>query len=172
VPAAGRADLKSALRPGSEGGARGTGYTPAQGTNDQSADSSVVGFWQFQFIAEGNVGIPDGAILDEGYAQWHQDGTEIMNSMRPPATSNFCLGVWRKAGGATYDLNHFALSWDANGGFVGRANIRERVTVSHGGQSYEGTETIDQYDATGNVIAHVEGRVTGTRITVDTRGGF
>jgi hypothetical protein len=136
---------------------------------EQFADNSIVGFWQFQSVAEGNDGIPDGTVIDAGYAQWHQDGTEIMNSMRPPATSNFCLGVWRKVGGATYELNHFALSWDTNSVFVGPANIREQVTVSHGGQGYEGRFTIDQYNTSGIVVGHVEGRVTATRITVDTR---
>jgi hypothetical protein len=30
-------------------------------------------------------------VIDAGFAQWHSDGTEIMNS-HAPATSNFCLG--------------------------------------------------------------------------------
>jgi hypothetical protein len=47
-----------------------------------------------------------------GFSQWHSDGTEILNSSRPPATSNFCLGVWEKTGPFAYKLNHFALSSD------------------------------------------------------------
>jgi hypothetical protein len=104
-----------------------------QGNSEQSADSSIVGLWQFQFISERNEMIPDGTVLDSGYAQWHQDGTEIMNSMRPPATGNFCLGVWRRAGGSTYELNHFGLSWDMSEVFVGPATSvngsRSRATA-------------------------------------------
>src|SRR5215212_1066954 len=56
----------------------------------------IVGLWQFEFTSAGNDGspfyIPDGAPLDAGYAQWHSDGTEIMNSSRDPITGNVCLG--------------------------------------------------------------------------------
>jgi len=37
------------------------------------------------------IGIPDGVPLDDGYATWHSDGTEIMNSGRVPKTGSF---VW------------------------------------------------------------------------------
>ena len=60
--------------------------------------SPIVGFWKVKFISEGNSGIPDGTVIDNGFAQWHSDGTEILNSSRPPATSSFCLGVWQKSG--------------------------------------------------------------------------
>jgi hypothetical protein len=43
-----------------------------------------IGMWNIQFISQGNgshsPSIPDGALIDFGYAQWHTDGTEIMNS--------------------------------------------------------------------------------------------
>jgi len=65
--------------------------------------------------SEGNtgIGIPDGTVLDNAFVQWHSDRTEIMNSSRPPATSTFCLGVLRKSGPSSYELNHVALSSDA-----------------------------------------------------------
>ncbi len=94
-----------------------------------------------------------------------------MNSSRPPATGNFCLGVWQKSGSSTYELNHFALSFDPSGNLVGPAQIREHNTLNHKANQYEGTFTIDQYDVSGNPRAHVAGKVTATRITVDTRVG-
>jgi hypothetical protein len=61
-----------------------------------------------------------------------------------------------------------ALSWDANGmNLVGPARIREEVTVDSTGNAYTGTFTIDQFDNAGNTLAHVTGRVTGRRITVN-----
>ncbi len=146
----------------------GVAYMAAQSGNDDSSDMSIVGFWSFQFVAEGNATIPDGTVLGTGFKQWHGDGTEIENTSRPPATQSFCLGVWKKTGGATYVLNHFALSWDLNNHFVGPTNIREEVTVAHGGQTYSGTRTVDQFDTSGNLLAHITGDVTATRITVDT----
>ena len=132
------------------------------------ADDPIVGFWKVTFVAKGNPDIPDGTVIDSGYAQWHVDGTEILNSSRPPATSNFCLGVWKNLGGSQYKLNHFALSSDLNGNMIGPANIREQVTLGRGGNTYAGTFTIDQFDLSGNVLAHIAGEVTATRITVDT----
>ena len=76
------------------------------------AGAAIVGFWHVKFISKGTGFIPDGTVVDMGFSQWHSDGTEILNSSRPPATSNFCLGVWEKTGPFAYRLNHFALSSD------------------------------------------------------------
>jgi hypothetical protein len=127
----------------------------------EGSDDRIVGFWKVKFIVEDTV-------IDNGFVQWHSDGTEIMNSSRPPATGNFCLGVWQKSGPSSYQINHFALSWDPGGNLVGPAQIRENVTLNQRADQYEGTFTIDQFDPAGNPIAHVAGRVIATRITVDT----
>ena len=134
-------------------------------------DADIVGFWKVLFVAEGNnPGPPDGVTIDFGFQQWHSDGTEILNSgMRAPATGNFCLGVWKKVGRSRYKLNHFALSYDPSGNFVGPANIREEVVLDHDGDSYSGRFAITQFDQQGNTLGHVIGRVTGTRFTVDTQ---
>lgn len=130
----------------------------------------IVGFWHLTFSIP-NPGGGDPIVIDNALAQWHSDGTEIMNSSRPPITSNFCLGTWQKTGPSRYKLNHFALSSDENSKLVGPANIRESVRLSHDGNSFTGTFSIDQYDTQGNSLAHVEGQVTGNRITVDTQVG-
>jgi len=133
-----------------------------------SDERGIVGFWKVTFVAEGNPDIPDGTVIDFGYAQWHGDRTEIMNSSRPPATGNFCLGVWKGVGPSRYKLNHFALSSDLSGNMIGPANIRENVTLGHSENTYTGTFTIDQFDLSGNLLVHIAGRVAATRITVDT----
>ena len=135
-------------------------------------DDRIVGFWKVKFVSDGNPGIPDGAVIDNGFVQWHSDGTEIMNSSRPPATSNFCLGVWQKTGPSSYELNHFALSSDLSGNLVGPAQIREDITLNKKANQYEGTFTIDQYDVSGKLLVHIVGSVTATRITVDTPVGL
>lgn len=142
-----------------------------QVSDEAPRSASIVGFWKFTFTAKGNgpYGPPDGAPIDAGYVTWHSDGTELTNSSRPPASSSFCMGVWKQTGHATYKLNHYALSWTPDGGtFVGPANIREEITVDRRGNTYTGTFTIDQYDQTETtVLAHIAGTVTGTRITAD-----
>jgi len=130
--------------------------------------------WHVLFTAKGNVGPglpPDGAPVDNAIAQWHSDGTEIMNSGRNPATQSFCLGVWKKVSFLHYKLNHFAISWDPTvdpNNPQGPANIREDVILSPDGKTFKGTFTIDQYDESGNLLIQITGLLSGTRITVDT----
>lgn len=140
----------------------------SRAADNESSDGQIVGFWKFKFVSQGSSGIPDGAVVDNGFVQWHSDGTEITNSFRPPATGNFCLGVWQQAGSSRYALNHFALGWDLTGNFIGPVQIRENVNLNRKANQYTGTFTIDQYDPAGNLLAHVQGQVTGTRITVNT----
>jgi hypothetical protein len=130
---------------------------------DNDDQPSIVGMWSVEFTAGGNT-------IDFGYAVWHSDGTEIMNSGgRAPATENFCLGVWKRTGRFTYKLNHLALSYDMTGNLNARVNIREDITLAHNGKSFSGTFTIDVYDPnTGTTLyQHVEGDITGTRVTVN-----
>ena len=148
---------------------------------------SIVGLWQFTFVAKGNgnntppFNPPDGAILDAGYVQWHSDGTELMNSGRDPATGSFCMGVWKSTGRFKYKLNHVALSWDATGQscppsqqpgatgcFQGPGNIREEITLDHSGDHYTGRFTLDQYDSTGTMLLfELTGTIAADRITAD-----
>jgi hypothetical protein len=97
---------------------------------NQSADP-IVGMWHVKFTAWGNGadGPPDGTPIDNAIVQWHSDGTEIMNSGRPPQDGNFCLGVWEKVRGH-YKINHFALGNDPNGNPAGPTHIRQDVVLS------------------------------------------
>jgi hypothetical protein len=136
--------------------------------------ASPVGMWNIQLISLGNGShtppIPDGALIDFGYTQWHSDGTEILNSgAHAPATENFCLGVWVRTGMFTYELNHFALSYNAtSGALAGKVNIREQVTLDPSGNEYSGTFTLDVYNPAGTQqVDHLAGTIAATRVTVD-----
>jgi hypothetical protein len=139
-------------------------FSPASFAEHGSEADRLVGFWKAQFVAEGNNGAPP----DSPFVQWHGDGTELMNSTRAPATQSFCMGVWHKTGKLTYELNHFALSFDTSNNFVGPAQIHENITLDKQGDAYTGTFTIDQYDPDGSQLAEVKGNVSAARITVDT----
>jgi len=133
-------------------------------------EPSIVGTWKEHWISEGSDGIPDGTEVDAGYAQWHSDGTEInMSGLRAPLTGNVCLGEWIKTGARTYRMNHFGISYDSTGlNLVGPARIQQWLTLDPKGNSTSGKFTIDQYDEAGNLLAHVQGNITGTRVTMDT----
>jgi hypothetical protein len=147
-------------------------------SDHHSDDDAIVGFWKVTFTAEGNTeGPPDDTPIDSGYVQWHSDGTEIMNSGRPPQNGDICLGVWEKTGRSRYKLNHFA-----NGNVIdptnptaigppgGPTQIVEDIILSRDGNHYTGMFTLDAYD-TNHVLlpgGHVIGVITATRITVHT----
>jgi hypothetical protein len=131
-------------------------------------DDDIVGFWRVILTAKGNAGIPDGTVLDQAFAQWHPDGTELMASSRPPITGSICMGTWKKTHHSHYVLNHFGISWDTGNNFIGLANIREEITLSRDGSSFTGTFTIDQYDQSKSNPVRIQGELTGQRIEVRT----
>jgi hypothetical protein len=142
-------------------------------------EDSIVGMWHVTFTSEGNnPGPPDGTPIDNALVTWHSDGTELMNSVRPPQDGNFCMGVWKKTGKSTYKLNHFA--WFGNdtanapsgiGNPAGPTRFLEEITLSPDGSHYTGTFALDAYDTSGNLVAHIVGVIAATRITTNTTVG-
>jgi hypothetical protein len=133
-------------------------------------EATMGGTWKEHWISEGSGGIPDGTEIDAGYAQWHSDGTEInVSGLRSPLTGNVCLGEWKKIGARSYQLNHFGISYDSTGlNLVGPARIQQWLTLDEKGNATSGKFTIDQWDESGNLLAHIQGKVIGTRVTMET----
>lgn len=140
-------------------------------------EPTIVGFWHVTFTAKTLNGsaIPE-TVIDDALVVWHSDGTEIMNSARPPQDGNFCMGVWKQTGRSTYKLNHFARGNNyapgtANGVVgdpVGPTRIVESVKVDFDGKHYSGPFTLTATDTSGNVTTTFTGEITATRITLDT----
>jgi hypothetical protein len=138
--------------------------------------ASIVGMWHVTFTAKGNSeGPPDNTPIDNAIIVWHSDRTEVMNSGRPAQDGDFCMGVWEEVGKCHYKLNHFAWmgndTTNAPGGIgkpTGPTRIVEDVTVSGDGKHYSGTFTLDAYDTSFNLTAHIVGVIQGTRITIGT----
>ncbi len=159
--------LQSAYyRPGADGRFLLTGDD--EGWSDEAG---VVGMWRFQLLA------PNGAVVDDGYAQWHSDGTEIQNSgLHAPITSNFCLGVWKHVGHGTYQLNHFPLGWDATGQSPANAiqltetvklTDHDHMTGTFKLKVYVWTTTDSLNVSPGTSVATVTGTITATRVTIN-----
>jgi hypothetical protein len=153
-------------------------------SDDDQRNSSIVGMWRITLVSDGTAypaHIPFGAVVDFGTQQWHSDGTEfLISGGRAPSTGDVCMGVWEQAGHRTYRLKHIALAYASSdtppsqGGpvvpaaYVGPGIIREVVTVSASGKTFEGTFTIDQYAKDEvTLLQHIAGKVVGIRVTVD-----
>jgi hypothetical protein len=136
----------------------------------------IVGLWEFKYISKGNketLNIPDGAIIDGGITLWYAEGNEnTVSGVRDPGTGDACLGVWKRTGDWTYELNHVGLSWDATKHiYVGPAFIKQHVTLDEDRKHYTGTFTIDQLNPDGktpSLPALIKGTITATRISVET----
>jgi hypothetical protein len=144
--------------------------------SDQQA--GIVGMWKVAFTAKGNADIPDGAPIDNALIVYHSDGTEIMNSGRPPQDGNFCMGVWVKTGWHRFKVNHFAGGNDTTnaptgiGNPTGPTHITEKIWLSPDTNSFAGTFVLDATDPAGNPTAHIIGVLTATRITINTNSVF
>jgi hypothetical protein len=133
-------------------------------------EPSIIGTWKEKWISEGSEGLKDGSEFDASYSQWHSDGTEInVSGLRPPITGDVCVGVWIQTGPRTYQMNHFGVSYDSTGTkLVGPARIQQWLTLDPKGDSTSGKFTVDQWDEASNLLAHFQGNVSGTRVTMET----
>jgi hypothetical protein len=146
----------------------------AEGGSATINTATIVGMWNIQFLSLGNTthnpSIPDGAQIDFGYTQWHSDGTELMNSGgHTPVTGNWCMGTWVRSGYFSYELNHWALSYDATSQVLTtKVNILQQVTLDPSGNEFTGTFTITVFNATTGVqVDRLTGTLAGQRVTVD-----
>jgi len=143
------------------------------GGNAMVNTASIVGMWKSQTFSLGNAShnppIPDGALLDFGYTQWHSDGTEItVSGAQKPLTGNWCIGTWVRSGYFTYELSHWALSFDATSQALNAIiNIRSQVTLDPSGNENTGTFTATTFSPAGVKVDQVTGTITGQRVTVD-----
>ncbi len=144
-----------------------TAARPAtQESNAQNGEEpTIVGLWDVKFMS-------DNQLFDEGFDQYHSDGTEILNDIPPPASGNICLGVWAKTGPRSFKLRHPFWIFDpaTNTTVIGRGSIVEHITLDRRGQSFKGPFTFEFRDLFGNPLPgflDVSGNLVADRITVD-----
>ena len=135
-----------------------------ESAQEGESNASIVGLWSVDFL------LPNGDLYDQGFEQWHSDGTELtLDNAVSPAFGNICLGVWKQVGPRTVKLTHVEWNWDANGKVAGTFWLWMTATVSRNGRSFTATFKTDSYDLDRNVIPelHAEGAVRGTRINAN-----
>ena len=115
----------------------------------QGGEDSIVGLWDVIFKDSG------GNFFDEGYDQFHADGTEILNDIPNPAFGNVCLGVYERDDHhkpLSYRLHHVFWNFDGGGNLAGRGEWDSVLTLDHSGNNYSGTWTMNNFDLSGNLI--------------------
>ena len=139
-------------------------HIPANLQNDDD-NASVVGLWAVTFFVGHSK-----EVWDQGFEQWHSDGTELNNDNAvPPSLGNVCVGVYKQTGVRTFKLRHVTWNWDDQGKLAGTFLLVATVTVAGNGKTFTGMYTSDSFDVKGNVIPnlHAEGTISAKRISVD-----
>jgi hypothetical protein len=142
-----------------------TSARPATQESDarNGEEPTIVGLWDVKLISNNQ-------IVDEGFDQFHSDGTEILNDTPPPA-GGICLGVWAKTGPRSLKVKHPFWIFDSDTHLlIGRALLSELITLDRRGQSFRGTFTMEFRDLLGNPLAgftDFSGNLVADRITVD-----
>jgi hypothetical protein len=157
----GHSPLQALLRPGV------VTHNSGSGGGFSSAPESIVGLWHVTFLVGNGPNV-----WDEGFEQWHADGTEITIDVAvPPAAGNVCLGVWEKSGPRSVKLHHVGWNWDTSvnpAALAGVFVLDMTVTLGRDGDSYAGHYVSESYDNDGQIIPafHADGVVRGQRIDV------
>jgi hypothetical protein len=144
--------LRAFLPPANSAPDAQTSSAPRQ----RNGPASIVGLWQVTYSSGGTV-------VDMAFEVFHDDGTEMLNDITPPAQGNVCLGVWTLEGRTTYKLTHPSWTFDPIGNLAGTTMLSETVTLTSA-DAFTGTDTLSYFDPSGNPGPVYTGTFTGTRI--------
>ena len=127
------------------------------------ADPPIAGLWHEFYTSD--FGPPF-----ETYSQWHSEGLEIET---PNFTPGVCMGTWKQTAGRTFKLFH--VGWTPGGippaPTSVRFELRELNTVSHDGNTFNGTYDQKFFDANGNLVSEDMGTIRATRLSVGRLAG-
>jgi hypothetical protein len=132
---------------------------------------TLVGLWHSEFT-----GAPGTNFTYQAFDVWHADGTEFESADLPPTLGAVCVGVWKRTGLLTFELNHFGWQWNPASISpptpIGSFNLIERIELSPDSLSYTGNFDLKPYDLNGvfEPEQEVTGTIASTRITVDQHG--
>jgi len=105
----------------------------------------IVGTWHVRiFFDPGHT-----QLLFESYKQWHSDGLEFESANLGPGV--LCVGTWKQMPHNMVSLYHVGWTYGNPAGTY-RFVWTETETVSHDGNSYDGTGQITYYDENGNQV--------------------
>jgi hypothetical protein len=139
------------------------------GQGQQSAESlnqPIVGTWQ---VLRHGADCATGKRLNPDFPTlmtFNRGGTLIGYAVAPgesPGLGSPEFGNWVKQGPRTYTVRDVSYSYDENGAFTGRAEITFRITLDADADSFTSNQTIDVFDANGNLLFSFCGKAKGTR---------
>jgi hypothetical protein len=99
--------------------------------------------------------------LDGGYSEADQ------LSFTPGYLATPGHGAWASASAHTFLLTYMNLTYDASGNATGTGRVRQRATLDHSGNTYQGAGDFYYYDMTGAVVFNGTFTITAVRIGVE-----
>jgi hypothetical protein len=131
-------------------------FSPAVQANERDDSPSIVGLWRVHYMS-------GGVEIFQSFDQWHSDGQEFEVAN---AFGALCQGNWKQVTHSTVKLFHVGWNYDTNGQLTGYFEETQRNTVSHDGNTYQGTWDIKNFDTNGNFLNEQTGTLRATRLSV------
>jgi hypothetical protein len=107
-----------------------------------------------------------GVTAFQAFEAFTSDGIEILNDNGPTLEGNVCLGMWTSPAKNVINVTHPSWNYDESGNLIGSVVIREQITLLPGGNTYQGSVSVEAFDMSGNSLGIVfQGDLSGKRIT-------
>lgn len=124
---------------------------------------ALVGVWNLQ-VTGLNCQTGDAIRTFPSMFTIHRGGTmNEWGSNTAPSTRGLGQGIWSYASRGNYTSAFQFFRFNADGTLAGRQIIRQRIELSHDGNSFTSSATAQVLDVNGNVIANNCSRGMGTR---------
>ena len=91
-------------------------------------------------------------------------GSLLVEASSPPATRATGMGAWRHAGGRNYTSMYQFFTYNADGSPAGGLKVSSQFLLSANGTTFRSSETGEDSDLNGNVVAQVCATREATRL--------
>lgn len=128
-----------------------------------SADYQLAGTWVYRVQLGAPPGQPTPPPFHATFV-YTGDGSIIEITSRAGNLSAG-LGVWKKTGPSTYRTKFYKYRFDGTGAYVGKTVVRETLVLSSR-RHVTSTSTTDIYNASGDLVTHLENTAEGRRVRI------
>ena len=126
--------------------------------DDGGGDPRIQGSWLV------TVTIPGGPPPFRSLETFAGGGAFVATSSEPPSAVNSAHGTWARVSHGQFHLTFLEFQYDANGVHSGYLRVRETRRLESGGDTFDGTGTVEFLDGEFNVLFSADVTTHGTRI--------
>lgn len=136
-----------------------TATAPMQGASMNDVNYPLKGAWHV-VIDPGAPGGGDQFVSTLAFGA----AKEVVEATSRDANASTGLGAWTRTGPSEYRIKFEKYRFDATGAYLGKAIIRETITVTSA-TSYQGSAMTQMVNAAGTTVAQFPSNTVGSRLT-------